>query len=124
MHTPPPKPAATGLTRILNAAAYSKDGLMAAYRHEAAFRQLAVLHTVLLAALSFTEFELAVKMLLIAASFLSLIVELINTAIEATVDRISTERHPLAKIAKDTGSAAQLLALILLALLWLAACCG
>lgn len=57
-------------------------------------------------------------MLLITASFLSLIVELINTGIEASVDHTSTKQHPLAKIAKDVGSAAQFLALLLLFILW------
>ncbi len=66
-------------------------------------------------------FTVSVKMLLVVASFLSLIVELINTGIEASVDHTSTAKHPLAKIAKDVGSAAQFLALLLLFILWMMA---
>ena len=63
-------------------------------------------------------FNVSAKMVLVIASFLSLIVELINTGIEASVDHTSTDHHPLAKIAKDVGSAAQFLALLLLFVLW------
>ena len=66
-------------------------------------------------------FTISIKMLLVVASFLSLIVELINTGIEASVDHTSTAKHPLAKIAKDVGSAAQFLALLLLFILWMMA---
>lgn len=66
-------------------------------------------------------FAIYIKMLLLIVSFLSLIVELFNTGIEACVDHTSTEQHPLAKIAKDVGSAAQFLALLLLFVLWLMA---
>ena len=80
-----------GLQRIINAAGYSKDGLIAAYRHEAAFRQLVWLHAVLLVAVWFVDAEPAVRMILVAASFGSLIVELFNSGIEAVVDDISLE---------------------------------
>ncbi len=63
-------------------------------------------------------FAISIKMLLIIASFLSLIVELLNTGIEACVDHTSMTKHPLAKIAKDVGSAAQFLSLLLLFSLW------
>ena len=86
-----------GLQRIINAAGYSKDGLIAAYRHEAAFRQLVWLHAVLLVAVWFVDAEPAVRMILVAASFGSLIVELFNSGIEAVVDDISPEIRPLAK---------------------------
>ena len=66
-------------------------------------------------------FTISIKMLLVVASFVSLIVELINTGIEASVDHTSTAKHPLAKIAKDVGSAAQFLALLLLFILWMMA---
>ena len=112
-----------GLQRIINAAGYSKDGLIAAYRHEAAFRQLVWLHAVLLVAVWFVDAEPAVRMILVAASFGSLIVELFNSGIEA-VDDISLELRPLAKRAKDVGSAAQMLALTLLAILWAMALCA
>lgn len=64
------------------------------------------------------NFDSATKMLLIIASFVSLITELFNTAVEATVDHTSTEKHELAKRAKDAGSAAQLLALTMLGIVW------
>ena len=112
-----------GLQRVINAAGYSKDGLAAAYRHEAAFRQLVWLHAVLLLAVWWLDVEPAVRMVLVLASFVSLIVELLNSGIEAVVDDISLQLRPLAKRAKDVGSAAQMLALILLAILWLMALC-
>ncbi len=112
-----------GLQRIINAAGYSKDGLIAAYRHEAAFRQLVWLHAVLLIALWCVDVEPAMRMILLAASFVSLIVELLNSGIEAVVDDISLEIRPLAKRAKDVGSAAQMLALTMLVILWTMALC-
>lgn len=111
----------TGLSRIVNAATYSRDGFIAAYRHEAAFRQVVWLNTVLLLAIFFVPVGLVVKMILVFASFFSVVVELFNTGIEAAIDHTSTERHPLAKIAKDVGSAAQFLALMLLFILWVMA---
>lgn len=107
-----------GFTRIIKAGGYSLDGLRAAYRSEAAFRQLVCLHGVLLLLLCWVEFETAIKMLLLSVSVLSLIVELLNTGLEAVVDDISLEIRQLAKCAKDVGSAAQMLILILLAILW------
>ena len=110
-----------GLARIIKAAGYSIDGFRAAYQFEAAFRQVLWLNLILLSTLIFIPFAISIKMLLITASFLSLIVELINTGIEASVDHTSTKQHPLAKIAKDVGSAAQFLALLLLFILWMMA---
>ncbi len=111
----------TGLARILKAAGYSIDGFKAAYKFEAAFRQVLWLNLVLFTIITFIPFGISIKMMLMVASFLSLIVELINTGIEASVDHTSMEQHPLAKIAKDVGSAAQFLALLLLFVLWLTA---
>jgi diacylglycerol kinase (ATP) len=111
----------TGLYRIIKATGYSLDGFKAAYKFEAAFRQVVWLNFVLLAVIVFTPFALGIKMMLVVASFLSLIVELLNTGIEACVDHTSTAKHPLAKIAKDVGSAAQFLSLFLLTVLWLMA---
>lgn len=107
-----------GLARILKATGYSIDGFRAAYKYEAAFRQVIWLNVVLLIVLIFIPFATSIKMLLIIASFLSLIVELFNTGIEASVDHTSKDKHPLAKVAKDVGSAAQFLALLLLFVLW------
>ncbi len=111
----------TGLSRIIKAAGYSVDGFKAAYKFEAAFRQVFWLNLMLFIAIIFMPFDISIKMMLIIVSFLSLIVELFNTGIEASVDHTSTDRHPLAKIAKDVGSAAQFLALSLLFILWLMA---
>lgn len=110
-----------GFARIIKATGYSIEGFRAAYKFEAAFRQVLWLNLILFIAIIFTPFDVSIKMMLIIASFLSLIVELFNTAIEASVDHTSMEQHPLAKIAKDVGSAAQFLALLLLFVLWLLA---
>ena len=120
----PNKPGKHGLARIFAALGYSRDGLAAAWQYEAAFRQLVWLHAALVLLLFFCDFDTPVRMLLLGVSFLSLITEALNSAIEAAIDYISSERHPLAKRAKDLGSAAQLLALVMTALLWLLALCG
>ena len=104
----------SGIKRIINAFGYSKDGLAAAYRYESAFRQVLWLNLILIVLTFILNFDSATKMLLIIASFVSLITELFNTAVEAAVDHTSTEKHELAKRAKDAGSAAQLLALTML----------
>lgn len=108
----------TGLRRILNAAGYSWAGLTAAFRHEDAFRQEVFLALVLIPLaliLGDTGIERA---LMIAAVLLVLIVELLNSAVEAAVDRISLEHHLLIKRAKDMGSAAVMIALINLVAVW------
>ena len=110
-----------GLSRIIKAAGYSIDGFKAAYKYEAAFRQVFWLNLVLFIAIIVLPFDISIKMMLIITSFLSLIVELFNTGIEASVDHTSTAQHPLAKIAKDVGSAAQFLVLLLLFILWVMA---
>jgi len=108
----------TGLKRLFNACGYSIDGLAAAFRHEAAFRQLLLL-TVILIPLAFViDASRVERAILVASSLATLVIELFNSAIEATVDRVSLERHPLAKRAKDLGSAAQLLGLVNLAAMW------
>lgn len=111
----------TGFSRIIKATGYSLDGFKAAYKYEAAFRQVFWLNIALFILIIFIPFDISKAMMLILASFLSLIVELFNTGIEASVDHTSTDQHPLAKIAKDVGSAAQFLALLLLFTLWLMA---
>ena len=108
----------SGIKRIINAFGYSKDGLTAAYRYESAFRQVLWLNLILIVLTFILNFDSATKMLLIIASFVSLITELFNTAVEAAVDHTSTEKHELAKRAKDAGSAAQLLALTMLGIVW------
>lgn len=108
----------TGFGRIIKAAGYSRDGFLAAFRHEAAFRQVAMINVVLCVALFFVSFSMTIKMILLFASVFSVVVELFNTGLEAAIDHTSTERHPLAKIGKDVGSAAQMLALGLIVVLW------
>jgi diacylglycerol kinase (ATP) len=108
----------TGLTRMIRAFGASMKGLSGAFREEAAFRQelgLAVVVIPLGVWLGRTGIE---RVLLIAPMFLVLIVELLNSAIEATVDRIGLERHTLSGLAKDIGSAAVLMSLTLLAIVW------
>ena len=108
----------SGIKRIINAFGYSKDGLAAAYRYESAFRQVLWLNLILIVLTFILNFDSTTKMLLIISSFVSLITELFNTAVEAAVDHTSTEKHELAKRAKDAGSAAQLLALMMLGIVW------
>jgi diacylglycerol kinase (ATP) len=108
----------TGLRRILDAGGYSLMGLQAAYRGEAAFRQLLLLNVVLLPLACLVDVTRSERVLLIIVPMLGLIVELLNSAIEATVDRISLSLHPLSKQAKDMGSAAQFIALALVAVTW------
>jgi diacylglycerol kinase (ATP) len=114
-----PREKPQGLTRVLRAAGASWKGLLGAYRGEAAFRQelgLSVLVIPLGLWLGRTGVERA---LLIAPMLLVLIVELLNSAVEATVDRIGFERHVLAGLAKDIGSAAVLMSFVLLGVMWL-----
>ena len=109
----------TGLRRIWNAFLYSLDGLRAAFRHEDAFRQEVLLAAILVPAALFMPANGIGKALMIAAVALVLIVELLNSAVEAAVDRISLENHKLAKRAKDIGSAAVFLSLINVPVVWL-----
>lgn len=106
-----------GIRRLSNAWFYSWAGLRAAWE-EVGFRQLVYLNGFLLLLLTYLDFGGVVKMMLVMASMLCIMVELINTALEAAVDHTSMARHPLAKRAKDVGSAVQLMALFQLALLW------
>ena len=108
----------TGLTRVWNAFFYSLDGFRAAFKHEDAFRQEVILAAVLIPASFFLTQDNIGRALMIASVMLVLIVELINSAIEATVDRISLENHSLAKRAKDIGSASVLLSLFLVVVVW------
>jgi len=108
----------TGLKRILNASGYSFDGLRAAFTGEAAFRQLVLLNVILIPVSFLLNVSRVERALLIAVCLLALIVELLNSAVEAAIDRISLDRHPLSKNAKDMGSAAQFVALSMIAAVW------
>ena len=108
----------SGLKRIFSAFFYSIDGFKAAWRHEHAFRQelvLLVIGAALALGLPLSAFQ---RLLLIGVLVLVLVVELLNSAIEAVVDRISLERDPLSKNAKDFGSAAVLLSFVLAVATW------
>lgn len=108
----------TGITRIIKACGYSRDGLIAVFKSEAAFRQELLL-TALLTPLAFLTAPDSLSLgLMLSSLLLVLIVEILNSAIEAVVDRAGTDIHPLAKKAKDAGSAAVLLALMNAALIW------
>lgn len=108
-----------GLKRIWNALHYSLSGFATACKNEAAFRQELLLALILIPIALLLPVGAIGKALLIASVLLVLIVELLNSAIEATVDRISLENHELAKRAKDMGSAAVMLSLANLIAIWL-----
>jgi diacylglycerol kinase (ATP) len=108
----------TGIRRLLNAAGYTFHGLISAFRHEEAFRQEVMLALVLIPTACLVHVETLARALMISSVLLVLIVELLNSAVEATVDRVSTENHPLAKRAKDIGSAAVFLSLVNVAAVW------
>lgn len=108
----------TGLRRLINAARYSLHGFGSAYRHEDAFRQEVLLAAVLIPVALVTGGTGIGKALMIASVLLVLVVELLNSAIEAAVDRISLDRHRLSKRAKDIGSAAVFLSLVNVVIVW------
>lgn len=108
----------TGLRRLWNAFGYSLHGFSSAFRHEDAFRQEVLLALVLIPIALVIDASATGKALMIAAVLLVLIVELLNSAIEAAVDRISLDHHRLAKRAKDIGSAAVFLSLVNVLVVW------
>ncbi|OGS91583.1 MAG: diacylglycerol kinase [Gallionellales bacterium GWA2_59_43] len=108
----------TGLRRLWNAFGYSLDGFRAAYKHEDAFRQEVLLAAVLIPLALWLPVGALARALMIASVLLVIIVELLNSAVEATVDRISLDNHDLAKRAKDIGSAAVLVSLINTVVVW------
>jgi diacylglycerol kinase (ATP) len=114
------KTGATGITRIINAAGYSWKGLKSAYRNEAAFRQEIWLAAVLIPVAIHFGRDIPERAILIASLVFILVVELLNSAIEAVVDRQGDDFHELAGRAKDMGSAAVLFAFITSGLVWLA----
>jgi diacylglycerol kinase (ATP) len=114
-----PHKGATGVRRLINATRYSLEGLAAAARHEAAFRQELLLAAILLPLGLWLGKDGVERALLVGSVLLVLVVELLNSAVEAAVDRISAEHHALAKRAKDLGSAAVMLSLASAAVVWL-----
>lgn len=109
----------SGLKRILNATGYSISGFKAAYKNEAAFRQIVLINIILIPVSFFLDVSRSEHVLLIIVCLFAMIVELFNSAIEAVVDRVSLEKHQLSKNAKDMGSAAQFVALSIIAITWL-----
>lgn len=112
------KPGNTGLKRIWNATFYSLAGLRAAWRGESAFRQESLLCVVLIPAAFWLGTTAVERSLLVGSCLIVLIVELLNSGIEAAVDRIGSEHHDLSGRAKDLGSAAVFLSLALLLVVW------
>ncbi|TXT25448.1 MAG: diacylglycerol kinase [Gallionellaceae bacterium] len=108
----------TGFKRLLNALYYSCSGIKEAYRNEDAFRQEVLLAAILLPLAFWVEAEAVGRAMMVGSVLLLLIVELLNSAIEAAVDRISLDDHRLAKRAKDIGSAAVLITIANLVAVW------
>jgi diacylglycerol kinase (ATP) len=112
------KPGRTGFIRIIHAAGYSWKGIVAALRHESAFRQELFLAVIMLPLAIWLGSDTVEYILLIASVLLVLIVELLNSALEAVVDRTGHEWHELSGRAKDMGSAAVFIALLLVFIVW------
>ena len=108
----------TGIKRLANAFTYSVAGTLAAFKHEDAFRQEVILSTILIPLAIYLGQTGIEQALMIASILLIIIVELLNSSVEATVDRISVRRHKLSKRAKDIGSAAVFFSLVNAAAVW------
>ena len=119
VHVESPHKGETGIRRVWNALLYSMAGLKAAFSHEDAFRQEVLLAAVLIPAALFLPASGVGKALMIGSILLVLVVELLNSAVEAAVDRISLDHHRLAKRAKDIGSAAVFVSLANVLVIWL-----
>ncbi|HUQ28893.1 MAG TPA: diacylglycerol kinase [Usitatibacter sp.] len=112
---PPP---GIGPARVVQAFRYSIEGLAATWRTEGAFRQEVLVAAVLIPLSAFLHVTLLEHALLVGSVLMVLMVELLNSSMEAAIDRISLDRHPLSKKAKDTGSAAVMLAVLLATIVW------
>jgi diacylglycerol kinase (ATP) len=108
----------TGIKRLLNAFKYSVAGTLAAFKHEDAFRQEVFLSVILIPLAIYLGETTTEQALMITSILLIIIVELLNSSVEATVDRISIKRHKLAKRAKDIGSAAVFFSLVNASVIW------
>ena len=108
----------TGIKRLLNAFKYSIAGTLAAFKHEDAFRQEVFLSVILIPLAIYLGETTTEQALMITSVLLIIIVELLNSSVEATVDRISIKRHKLAKRAKDIGSAAVFFSLVNASVIW------
>lgn len=117
-HVQSPYKGKTGLIRVWNALFYSLAGLKVAFRYEDAFRQEVLLAALLIPLAFYLTPDYLARALMVGSVLLVLVVELINSAIEATVDRISLQDHILAKRAKDLGSASVFVALVNAIVMW------
>ncbi len=108
-----------GFKRIINAFGYSMQGFKAAFKHEEAFRQELLLVLILLPLAFYLDVTTVERVLLVLTALFVLVVEILNSAIEAVVDRFGDEHHELSGRAKDMGSAAVWLALVMLLLTWI-----
>ncbi len=108
----------TGLTRLINATKYSRDGIARAWKTEEAFRQELILAVILTPVAFVLPVSLPLRLLCILSIAFVLVTELLNSAVEAAIDRIGPEIHPLSKFAKDAGSAAVLISLTAAAIVW------
>ncbi len=111
-------PKNTGVKRLIKASFYTYKGLRHAVQYEAAFRQECIAALILIPAALIIDFSAVERLMLVGAVLLVMIVELLNTGIEAVVDRVGVEYHELAGLAKDMGSAAVMLALIYCIAVW------
>ena len=114
----PDAPPTIGPGRVVQAFRYSIDGLAGTWRTEGAFRQEVLIAAVLIPLSAFLHVTLVEHALLVGSVLMVLMVELVNSGVEAAVDRVSLDRHPLSKKAKDTGSAAVLVAILIATLVW------
>lgn len=112
------KPGKKGIARLIAATGYSFKGLRAVWQHEGAFRLEASAAIICIPASFWVGSDLSHKLLLVTSCVLVLLAELFNSAIEATVDRVSHERHPLSGLAKDIGSAGVFLTMLLFLVVW------
>lgn len=108
----------TGLARLFHTLVYARDSFLSALRCEAAFRQLLALQGALVLTVFCVDLDATERALLLALSLVSLVVELLNAALETVVDRISLELHPLSTTANSMGSAAQSMALLTVGAVW------
>jgi diacylglycerol kinase (ATP) len=120
---PEAAPPDMGLGRIVRAIGYSMAGFAAAWRCEAAFRQEALAALVLIPVACLLPVPILQRALLVASVLMVMVIELINSSIEAAIDRISLDRHALSKRAKDIGSASVFLAIAITAILWATVLC-
>ncbi len=113
------KPGNTGIRRVIRATRYSAQGLAHAWRHEAAFRQEVVVSLLLFPAALWLGQTPLERLLLVATCIFVLVVELLNSAVEAAIDRVGEEQHELSGRAKDMGSAAVMVSLMLSGAVWI-----